>query len=93
MKYSISTNTRYLIKASSEKKAESEIVLFLYRPSIGDTAFNSFNVVIVVLLFRVNKDNRFQIIDFQILIKIVIAIAIFIVIEIDFCHCHFFSSF
>jgi hypothetical protein len=37
---------RYLIKASSEKKGASEIVLF-HLPSIGDIAFNLFKVVIV----------------------------------------------
>jgi hypothetical protein len=47
IKYSISTHTRYLINASSEKYLESELVLLLYLPSIGDTAFNSFKVVIV----------------------------------------------
>src|SRR6478609_1905743 len=52
IKYSISTNTRYLIRASSEKKGEREMVLFLYRPSIGDMAFNSFKVVIVILFVR-----------------------------------------
>src|SRR3970282_191540 len=55
MKYSISTNTRYLIKASSEKNFESELVLLLYLPSIGDTAFNSFKVVIVVVLLESAK--------------------------------------
>jgi hypothetical protein len=49
MKYSISTNTRYLIKASSEKNGAKERVLLLYLPSIGEIAFNSFKVVIVVL--------------------------------------------
>jgi hypothetical protein len=41
-----------LIKASSEKNGASEIVLFLYLPSIGDIAFNSFKVVIVLLFVR-----------------------------------------
>src|SRR3970282_2768279 len=55
IKYSISTNTRYLIKASSEKNFERELVLLLYLPSIGDTAFNSFKVVIVVVLLESAK--------------------------------------
>ena len=52
MKYSISTKTRYLINASSEKNGANAIVLFLYLPSIGEMAFNSFKVVIVVFFVR-----------------------------------------
>src|SRR5690606_2610806 len=43
IKYSISTKTRYLIKASSEKKGANSLTLFLYLPSIGEMAFSSDN--------------------------------------------------
>ena len=59
MKYSISTNTRYLINASSEKKGASEMVLFLYLPSIGEMAFNSFKVVIVEVFSKGANIGRF----------------------------------
>ena len=39
-KYSISTNTRYLMRASSEKYCESGCVFLAYRPSIGEMACN-----------------------------------------------------
>jgi hypothetical protein len=43
MKYSISTKTRYLIRASSEKKAANGFVALRYLPSTGEMAFKVVN--------------------------------------------------
>ena len=52
MKYWISTKTRYLINAYSEKYSQSSFVFSWYRPSIGEMAVSMLALFIVWKRFR-----------------------------------------